>query len=96
MITDQNEFLALLENLKKATSFSIDLETTSPYPMWADLVGISLSYTPHQAFYIPVGHRHQETNDQLPLPWVLEQLKPIFEDREVKKVGQNLKYDWMF
>jgi DNA polymerase-1 len=94
LITDQNEFLALIENLKKATPFSIDLETTSPHPMWADLVGVSLSYTPHQAFYIPVGHRQQETNDQLPLPWVVDQLKPILEDREIKKVGQNIKYDW--
>jgi DNA polymerase-1 len=94
LVTDHNEFLALIENLKKATLFSIDLETTSPHPMWADLVGVSLSYTPHQAFYIPVGHRQQETNDQLPLPWVMDQLKPILEDREVAKVGQNIKYDW--
>jgi len=95
LIMDRNEFLALLEDLRKATYFSIDLETTSPYPMWADLVGISLSYTPHQAFYIPLGHQHQETTRQLPLPWVLEQLKPILEDKEVKKVGQNIKYEWI-
>jgi DNA polymerase-1 len=95
LITDQNGFLVLIQNLKKATTFSIDLETTSPYPMRADLVGISLSYVPHQAFYIPVGHRQQKTNDQLPLPWVVDQLKPILEDREIKKVGQNIKYDWI-
>jgi len=95
LTTDQNEFLALLEELKKAKSFSIDLETTSPYPMWADLVGISLSYKSDQAFYIPVGHRLREAEEQLPLPWVLEELKPILEDRKVNKVGQNLKYDWI-
>jgi len=39
LIIDRSEFLDLIENLKKATSFSIDLETTSPYPMWAHLVG---------------------------------------------------------
>jgi DNA polymerase-1 len=94
LITDQHELLVLIENLKKATTFSIDLETTSPYPMWADLVGISLSYTPHQAFYIAMGHQQPETNDQLPLPWVIDQLKPVLEDSEVKKVGQNVKYDW--
>ena len=94
LITNQNEFLVLIENLKKATTFSIDLETTSPYPMWADLVGISLSYAPHQAFYIAMGHRQTETNEQLPLTWVIDQLKPILEDREGKKVGQNVKYDW--
>jgi DNA polymerase-1 len=95
LVIDQNEFLALLEDLKKAPSFSVDLETTSPYPMWAALVGISLSYTPHQAFYIPLAHQHQGATQQLPLPWVLEQLKPILEDREMKKVGQNIKYEWI-
>ena len=95
LVTDQNEFLALIENLKKTTTFSIDLETTSPYPMWADLVGISLSYTPHQAFYIPLGHRFSKATQQLPLPWVLEQLKPVLEDKEIKKVGQNIKYEWI-
>jgi DNA polymerase-1 len=95
LITDQNEFLALLEELKKAKSFSIDLETTSPYPMWADLVGISLSYKSDQAFYIPVGHRLREAEEQLPLPWVSKELKPILEDRKVNKVGQNLKYEWI-
>ena len=95
LITDQNELLTLLEDLRRATTFSIDLETTSPYPMWADLVGISLSYARHQAFYVPLGHQDQGTTPQLPLPWVLEQLKPILEDTEVKKVGQNIKYDWI-
>jgi DNA polymerase-1 len=101
LITDENEFLSLLEDLKKAKLFAIDLEATSPYPMWADLVGMSLSHLPHQAFYIPLGHRHQEaalltsTGRQLPLPWVLERLKPVLEDGEVKKVGQNIKYEWI-
>jgi DNA polymerase I len=95
LVIDQDEFLALLEDLKKAAYFSVDLETTSPYPMWADLVGISLSYAPHQAFYIPLVHRDQGTAQQLPLPWVLEQLKPILEDREMRKVGQNIKYEWI-
>jgi DNA polymerase-1 len=95
LITDQNEFLALLEDLREAKCFAIDLETTSPYPMWADLVGISLSHSPNQAFYIPLGHRLREGSPQLPMAWVLEQLKPLLEDGEVKKVGQNIKYEWI-
>ena len=63
--------------------------------MWADLVGISVSYAPHQAFYIPLAHRNKEATQQLPLPWVLEQLKPILEKEQVKKVGQNIKYEWI-
>jgi DNA polymerase-1 len=95
LITDRNELLALLEDLREAASFSVDLETTSPYPMWADLVGISLSYAPHQAFYIPLGHQGKEKLQQLPLREVLEELRPILEDREMKKMGQNIKYDWI-
>jgi DNA polymerase-1 len=94
LITDRNELLNLIEDLKKATFFSFDLKTTSPYPMWADLVGISLSHVTNQAFYIPVGHGH-EAGRQLPLTWVLEQLKPVLEDGKVKKVGQNIKYEWI-
>jgi DNA polymerase-1 len=95
LIIGQNEFLSLVEDLRKAKCFAIDLETTSPYPMWADLVGMSLSHTPYQAFYIPVGHQPWEGAQQLPLSWVLEQLKPLLEDEALKKVGQNIKYEWI-
>ena len=93
LITDWDAFHALLAGLKEARVFSIDLETTSLYPMWAELVGISFSYAPHQAFYIPLGHRHEESGRQLPLSRVLEELKPVLEDPEFRKVGQNIKYD---
>jgi DNA polymerase-1 len=95
LIIGQNEFLSLVEDLRKAKSFAIDLETTSPYPMWADLVGVSLSHTPRQAFYVPVGHQPREGIQQLSLPWVLGQLKPLLEDGASRKVGQNIKYDWI-
>ncbi|MGA2517787.1 MAG: DNA polymerase I [Thermodesulfobacteriota bacterium] len=95
LITNRNDLFTLLEDLRKHGIFSIDLETTSPYPMWADLVGTSLSFTPHQAFYIPLAHQDKGTDQQLPLPWTLEQLKPLLEDNGVKKVGQNIKYDWI-
>jgi DNA polymerase-1 len=95
LILREDEFLSLLEDLKKAKHFALDTETTSPYPMWADLVGMSLSHTPNQAFYIPVGHQRREGRQQLPLPWVLQQLKPLLEDETLKKVGQNIKYEWI-
>jgi DNA polymerase-1 len=95
LIIGQNEFLSLLEDLRRAKRFAIDLETTSPHPMWADLVGMSLSHTPYQAFYIPVGHQPREGVQQLPLSWVLERLKPLLEDEMLKKVGQNIKYEWI-
>jgi DNA polymerase-1 len=95
LILKEEEFLSLLEDLRKASWIAIDLETTSPYPMWAHLVGISLSYHPHQAFYIPVGHQVAHPLPQLPLSRVLEGLKPILEDPSIQKVGQNIKYEWI-
>lgn len=92
LITDQEKFLSLLQDLKKSKCFAIDIETTSPYPMWANLVGISLSHTFHQAFYIPLAHQQGE---QLPFDWVLQELKPLLEDEGIRKVGQNIKYDWI-
>lgn len=95
LITEQKEFSTLLEELSRVALFSIDLETNSPYPMWADLVGISLAYAPHQAYYVPVGHQPEKAPEQLSLSWVLEQLKPILENPTIKKVGQNIKYEWI-
>lgn len=94
LVTDQDQFLSLLEDLRRTRLFSIDLETTSPYPMWADLVGISLSHTSPKAFYIPLAHRSEDLQ-QLPLTWVLEKMKPLLEDEDLKKVGQNIKYEWI-
>ena len=95
LLTCWEEFHTLLRDLRLAKTFALDLETTSPYPMWAELVGLSLSHTPHQAFYIPLAHRHLGATRQLPLAQVLKELKPILEDPEIKKVGQNLKYEWI-
>ncbi len=92
LVTDQDQFLSLLQDLKESKVFAIDVETTSPYPMWAKLVGISLSHKLDQAFYIPLGHQQGE---QLPFDWVLERLKPLLKDEAVKKAGQNIKYDWV-
>ena len=95
LIVDRDAFDALVKTLKEADVFSIDLETTSPNPMQAELVGVSLSHAPHQAFYIPLGHRYREGIQQLPLTQVLETLKPVLENPGIRKVGQNLKYEWI-
>ena len=76
---------------RQAREIVLDTETTSEYPMEAGLVGISLCIDPPKAAYIPVGHKSQDS--QLSLSQVVEALGPIFSDQNVKKVGQNLKYD---
>jgi len=92
----------------KTLPFAIDTETTSPHPMLADLVGISFSYQPHQAFYIPLAHVPLESRDlitiatppeslkeQPDMAEVLALFKPLLEDPSIPKVGQNIKYDYI-
>jgi len=83
-----NEFLA---QLKKQRVFAIDTETTSVFPMRADLVGMSFSWKPHTAFYLPV--RAPLGIQQLDINIIRPQLNPILADTAVRKIGQNIKYD---
>jgi DNA polymerase-1 len=83
----------VINALKASQGFAIDTETTHPEPMWAKLVGISFSVKPHQAFYIPVGHTYEKAPVQLDLKEVLTKLKPLLEDAQIAKYGQNMKYD---
>ncbi|MBE2889467.1 DNA polymerase I [Geobacter anodireducens] len=88
------DFRALLADLAGAGVFSVDLETTSLNPLEADIVGISLSFRDHEACYIPVGHAYDGAPAQLDRTLVLEGLRPLLTDPAVRKVGQNLKYDY--
>ncbi|MBW2605804.1 MAG: DNA polymerase I, partial [Deltaproteobacteria bacterium] len=94
-IYDMSALFDLIERLKKAEMFAIDTETTSKDPMKANLVGVSFSMKPDEAFYIPCAHDYPEAPAQLDLKKVLSHLKPVLENPDVKKIGQNIKYDWM-
>ncbi len=83
----------LLNRLSAVKSFAFDLETTSLDPMSAQLVGISLSPAPGEAYYIPVGHVGWEQVEQLPLEQVIAWLKPPLEDNTLAKLAHNGKYD---
>ena len=85
--------MKLLINLKKSIFLSLDLETTSPNPLKAEIVGISFCYNADSAFYVPVAHLVTGSNKQLSLDYVIESLKPILEDQKIKKIGQNIKYE---
>lgn len=93
IITDQNLFADWLSRLENSEMFSFDTETTSLEIMNAKLVGLSFAIEAGVAAYVPVGHDYMGAPEQLPLAWVLEQLKPILEDSKKIKIGQNLKYD---
>jgi len=93
-ILDEDELQALIGRLTQCGLFAIDTETTSQYPMQAVLVGISVSYEPNAAYYIPCGHRYIGAPRQLSRDTVLSRFKPLLENAAVAKVGQNIKYDW--
>jgi DNA polymerase-1 len=94
-IYDMPALFDLIGRLEAAEMFAIDTETTSKDPMKANLVGLSFSMKPDEAFYIPCAHDYPEAPAQLELKKVLSQLKPVLENPDVKKIGQNIKYDWM-
>ncbi|HLD35839.1 MAG TPA: DNA polymerase I [Planctomycetota bacterium] len=93
LITDQKEFDKLLDELKKAKEFAVDVETNSLETVSADIVGISLSCKEHEAYYIPLRHDYIGAPKQLPVKDVLAQLKPLLADPDKRKIGQNLKFD---
>ncbi len=106
-IKSEKELIELISDLERIGEFAIDTETTSLNPIDAELVGISISYEEKKAFYVPVGHDarspstslrtspqsavHGEKN--LDLGSVIENLKRILENDEIRKIGHNLKYD---
>ena len=93
-VTDPEALEALARRLAAADVIAIDTETTSEHPLWARLVGVSVSMSPHEAFYIPCGHDYIGAPDQIPCDTVLAALAPVLSAPTPKKVGQNIKYDW--
>ncbi|OBW99408.1 DNA polymerase I [Gallibacterium genomosp. 1] len=81
------------EKLSKATLFAIDTETNSLNYMQAKLVGLSFALENGDAAYLPLQHHYLDCPKQLSWDQVLAELKTILEDPNIKKVGQNLKYD---
>ncbi|VEJ22249.1 DNA polymerase I [Neisseria animaloris] len=92
-VTTEAQFAALLSKLSQADTIGIDTETTSLNPMEAQLVGISIAFKAGEAVYIPLGHTPTAAPEQIDLQDVLGRLKPHLENAELKKIGQNLKYD---
>ncbi|MBA6377843.1 MULTISPECIES: DNA polymerase I [unclassified Colwellia] len=93
IIFSEAEFTSWLTKLKNADLFAFDTETTSVDYMKAELVGLSFSIEAGTAAYVPLMHDYPDAPKQLDRDWVLAQLKPLLEDKNQAKVGQNLKYD---
>ena len=83
----------LVNRLSQARTFALDTETDSLDPMTANLVGLSFSPAKGEAYYIPVGHIGLQEIQQLPLPQVIEKIKPLLEDANLPKIAHNGKFD---
>jgi len=90
-ITNNKELEKWIKKLNEQTIISVDTETSSLNPLETNLVGISFSYASNKACYIPLAHKNIKClNKNL----VLEKIKPILEDLSIRKVGQNIKFDY--
>jgi DNA polymerase-1 len=92
LVDTPEKFAAFLAELRKQSEFAFDTETTGLNPNDSDVVGMSFSWKTGEAYYIAVRSMMGAT---LPVEAVAAQLKPVFEDASVAKVGQNAKYDML-
>ena len=92
LIEKLNDIDDWLKEAEEKGELSIDTETNSLNPHLAELVGISLATNIGKACYIPLKHTNKVTLDTNK---VLQKLKPILEDKSIKKIGQNIKFDYI-
>ena len=86
LVEDVN-FVDFIGNLSTQTTFCFDTETTGLDIYNDKLLGLSFSWKESEAYYLPVSEANKEE--------VLNSLKPIFENPNTKKIGQNMKFDLM-
>ncbi len=92
LITKKEQLDKLIIDIYNIKEFVFDSETTSLNYMDAKLVGL-VFLLDKIAFYLPVAHNYLGAIKQLDITMVLTKLKPIFTNKNIKKIGQNLKYD---
>jgi len=90
IIENETEISGFIELLKTKKEFCFDTETTGLDPHNDSLVGISISFLPHEAYYIPIDLDRSKSIK------LLTGFKPVFENAEIPKIGQNLKFDILF
>ena len=89
LIDTEEKIEQLLQNILTQKILSLDTETTGTDPIRAELVGMSFSYAENQAFYVPIPADRTEAQR------IVDKFKPVFENKETLKVGQNIKYDML-
>ena len=92
LISDPEEIDHWIKEAEEAGEVVVDTETSSLDPHQAKLVGISLSSKIGKACYIPIGHNSKKCIGK---DKVIKKLKPLLEDPSIKKIGQNIKFDFI-
>ena len=87
LIDNEEEILRIFSIFKTKKILSLDTETTSTSPIDAELVGLSFAVEEHEAFYVPIPANREEALR------IVNIFKPLYEDPQILKVGQNIKYD---
>ncbi len=92
LIQNEKEINDWLIEAEEAGEIAVDTETDSLDPHQANLVGISFSTKIGKACYIPVGHKSKKNLNKKE---VLKKIRPLLEDPSIKKIGQNIKFDFI-
>lgn len=87
LVQTLEELRTVVSKLSTENAFCFDTETTSLSPLDAELVGISLAIKKHEAWYISIPENRNEAE------LYIQELKPLFENPQSLKIGQNCKYD---
>jgi len=91
LVLTEYELDEVINKIQETGELSIDLETTSPLPIFADIVGFSLTPEEDEGHYVPVAHN--DDTKQLSIDFVINKLKPVLENQSIRKIGQNIKYE---
>ncbi|SMC75590.1 DNA polymerase I [Pedobacter nyackensis] len=78
---------SLIELLQQQEQIAFDTETTGTDANLADLVGLSFSVKPGEGYYVPVPAQREEAQQ------IVDEFKPVLENENIVKIGQNIKYD---
>ena len=92
-ITDESSLDDMIKELTKAGSYAVDTETTSLFPLEAELVGISFSARAGRAFYVPMNAEPPVLEGGTEA--VLARLEELLTSPELERTAQNAKYDWL-
>jgi DNA polymerase-1 len=77
----------LIADLLQQPEICFDSETTSLDELVAEVVGLSFSYKPGEAYYVPISENRDEAHA------IMNEFRPVFENENSLKIGQNIKYD---